>query len=330
MSTTAHIIRELFGHELLRTRRNADFLRNLVAWGLQFIIWLVIALALPYALEDAGMMTPEKHLPLLVLLDQLIRLVSQKTPDAPFRQYALLPVRRWQVLTAYMAHMALAPTNLIWLPTLWHCWWLLPIVLLSGYLYLAWWHAYKRLLMAIGKGTLISPFRGRRTTGLLACEMKMRLRLPALRLKMRNGLLGSILLLAVSLHVGHQAYTDFAVLYTLLFPSLPLLTSRPSYEQAYIGLLTTRMRSMAPLYRARYTAALLLLLPCTVLLLLPVHMGLLTPWRLTAWTLGTALLIYPALLCLAPRCRPDSPQAHILTGAALILPVMLVNTITLS
>lgn len=327
MGTTASITLELFRHEWLRTRRNADFLRNLVAWCLQFTLWLVISLTLPYALEDAGMMPPEEHLPLLVLLDQMIRLVSQKTPDVPLRQYALLPIRRWQVVAAYMAHMSLVPTNLIWLPTLWHRWWLLPIVLLSGYLYLVLWHTYRRMLMAIGSDTRISSSRVRRANGLLACEIKMRLRVPALRLKIRNGLLASLLLLAVSLQVRHPAYTDFAVLYTLLFPSLPLLTSRPGYERAYMGLLSTRMHSLAPLYRARYLAALVLLLPCTLLLALPVHMGMLTPWRMAGWVLGTALLIYPGLLCLAPRCRPDSPQAQILTGAALTLPVLLANAL---
>lgn len=328
MSTTASIISELFRHELLRTSRDAQFLRNIVVWSLQLLLWTIIAFTLPYALEDAGLKPVDEHLPLIVLLDLIIRLASQNTPALPIQQYALLPIRKWQIIAAYLARMAIVPTNFIWLPTLWHRWWLFAIILFSGYMYLLLWHTYKRMT-ATEKG--FSAFQSwiGQDNSLLACEMKMRMRLPALRLKIRNGLLASLMLLAVSMYVRHEAYTDFAVLYTLLFPSLPLLTSRLGYEQTYMSLLHTHMHSMRPLYMAKYLAAVLLLLPCTALLAIPVYIGLLSAYRLIAWTLGTAVLIYPVLLYVAPTCKVDSPQAQILTGATLTLPVLLTNIITL-
>lgn len=329
MSTTTGIISELFRHELLRTRRDAHFLSNIVARVLQLLLWIIIAFTLPYALKDAGINPLENHLLLLVFLDQAIRLLSQKTPDIQMQQYALLPVRKWQVLTAYLARMLFVPANLIWLYTLWNKWWLFAAILLSGYLYLALWHTYKRLLsIGFGKDSIASASWGRYANGLLACEIKMRLRLPALRTKIRNSLLGSLLLMVMSLYIRQEVYTDFAVLYTLLFPSLPMFVSRLGYEQAYMGLLSTRMQSLLPLYKAKYMAAILLLLPCTALLILPVSMGLISVLRLISWALITALLIYPALLFLAPHCKVDSPQSQILTAATLTIPVLLMNICT--
>lgn len=322
--TTTDIILELCRHEAVRVRRDVQFGRNCIVWFMQALLWCSVALSLPYLMETVGM-EPVRHLPLLVVADQLIRLMGQKTPDAPMRQYALLPVKRWQVMSAYLVRMAFVPANLVWIPAMWGQLWLLGVFVLSGYLYLVLWHAYKRLLLHganAGTACLAWLHYG---NGLVMCEMKMRLRVSALRYKMRNGMVASLMLVAVSLVVRQDAYTDFAVLYTLLFPSLPLLTSRLGYEQAYMGLLSTRMRSFVPLYRAKYLAAVLLLLPSTLLLLLPVSMSLLTAWRLAAWILGTAFVIYPALLCVAPRCRVDSPPAQILSLAAMTLPVMLVN-----
>lgn len=318
MGTTG-IIAELCRHEWLRARRDAHFRRNCLIWFLQSALWCSIAFSLPYALESMDM-AAAAHLPLLLCLDQVIRLVSQRTPDIPTLRYSLLPVRRRQVLAAYLVRMAFVPATLVWVPTLWRQWWLLGLFVISGYVYLALWHGYRHLI-AGGTGKVLMT----RTNGLLACEMKMRMRVPSLRHKIRNGLLASLLLLAVSLVMRNDIYTDFMVMYTLLFPSLPLLTSRLGYEQDYMGLLSTRLHSMAPIYRAKYVAALLLLLPSAALLAIPVACGLLTVWRLLAWTLGTAAVIYPALLYAAPQCKPDSPSAQMLTLAAFTLPVLLVN-----
>ncbi|MCM1515455.1 MAG: hypothetical protein NC080_03420 [Paraprevotella sp.] len=281
-----------------------------------------MALSLPYTLEAIGIET-ERHLPLLLLLDQLIRLVAQKTPDIPTRQYSLLPVRRWQVVTAHLVRMTFVSTTWIWLLALWHQLWLIGFFILSGYVYLALWHAYKHFFAGCD-GISSSWMRCR--NGLLACEMKMRLRIPALRYKMRNGLVAALMLIAVSLIVREDAYTDFVVLYTLLFPSLPLFTSRLGYEQSYMGLLSTRMHSMAPLYRAKYMAAVFLLLPSATLLTIPIAMGLLPIWRLAAWTSGTALGIYPILLYTSPKCKTDSPSAQLLSLATMTLPVLIVNS----
>ncbi len=314
---------ELIRHEVLRARRDAHFRRNCVLWVLQLMLWCSIALSLPHLLE-ASDIEAMQHLPLLLILDQLIRLVAQKTPDLPTTQYALLPVRRWQVLTAYLVRMTFVPTTLVWLPTLWQQWWLLGLFVLSGYIYLAWWHAYKHFIT--GRDGVLTSWMSH-WNGLLACEIKMRLRIPSLKYKMRNSLLASLMLVGISVILQEEMYTDFAVLYTLLFPSLPLLTSRLGYEQAYIGLLSTRMHSLAPLYRAKYLASVLLLLPSTALLTVPVAMGALPIWRLTVWVLTTALIIYPTLLCIAPRCKVDSPSAHLVSLATMTLPVLIAQTI---
>lgn len=320
MGTTS-IIAELCKHELLHARRDAHFRRNCIIWILQSILWCSIALSLPYTLEATGIKA-ERHLPLLLVLDQIIRLVGQKTPDIPTRQYSLLPVRRWQVMMAYLVRMTFVPATLVWLLVLWQKLWLIGFFILSGYIYLALWHVYKHF---IAKCDGMPVLWMRCWNGLLACEMKMRLRIPALRYKMRNGLLAALMLVAVSLIVQEKAYTDFVVLYTLLFPSLPLLTSRLGYEQTYMGLLSTRMHSMAPLYRAKYMAAVLLLLPSTIFLTIPVVMGLLPIWRLVAWTSGTAFVIYPILLCTSPKCKTDSPSAQLLSLATMTLPVLIIN-----
>ncbi len=298
-------------------------------WALQLLLWCTIALSLPYTLEELGIEAAE-HLPLLLCTDLLIRLVAQKTPDIPFGQYALLPVRRWQVVAVHLIRMTIVSTTWIWLPALWGQWWLMGGIVLNGYVYLVLWHGYKRLISRGSEAIPMAsaPWRFRNCAShIVNCELKMRLRIPSLRVKMRNGLLASLMLLGVSLIIRNEAYTDFAVLYTLLFPTLPLLTSRLGYEQAYRGLLHTRMHSLMPLYWAKYLAAVLLLVPCTALLTILVAMGTLSPWRLVAWTLLAALAIYPLLLALAPRCKVDSPSSQMTSLLAMTLPVAAANVI---
>ena len=122
-------------------------------------------------------------------------------------------------------------------------------------------------------------------------------------------------------------YTDFTVLHTLTVPTLPLLTARLGYEQAYMPLLSTRMHNLRAVYRAKYIAALLMLMPGILILLLPVAMGTLSWERLAGWIMAVAVLIYPTLLTCAPRSEIGSPTAQIVTLATLALPTTIAQAI---
>ena len=122
-----------------------------------------------------------------------------------------------------------------------------------------------------------------------------------------------------------EIYTDFTVLHTLTFPTLPLLTTRLGYEQSYMPLLYTRMHNLRAVYRAKYIAALLMLMPGILILILPVAMGTLSWQRLAAWTAAVAVLIYPTLLMCAPKGKVGSPTAQLLTLATLTLPILIIQ-----
>ena len=122
-----------------------------------------------------------------------------------------------------------------------------------------------------------------------------------------------------------ELYTDFTVLHTLTFPTLPLLTTRLGYEQAYMPLLHTRMHNLRAVYKAKYIAALLMLMPGILILLLPVAMGTLSWQRLACWTMVVALLIYPTLLLCAPKGKTGSPTAQLLSRATLTLPILIIQ-----
>jgi hypothetical protein len=153
------------------------------------------------------------------------------------------------------------------------------------------------------------------------------MRHPALHTKIRNGFFGALMLIAMSCILKEETYTNFVVLYTLTFPTLPLLSSRLGYEQAYMPLLHTRMHNLRAVYRAKYIAALLMLLPGILILLLPVAMGTLQWQRLAGWTMAVALLIYPTLLLCAPRSEVGSPTAQFITLLTLTLPIILTQII---
>ena len=102
-----------------------------------------------------------------------------------------------------------------------------------------------------------------------------------------------------------------------------LLTARLGYEQPYMSLLHTRLHNLRAVYRAKYIAALLMLLPGIAIMSLPVAMGTLAWQRLMGWTLAVALLIYPALLMLAPKGKVGSPMAQLLTLVTLTLPILI-------
>lgn len=319
-------IAELCRHEYLRERRSLHFSRNIVIWGLKFFLWTSMALALPHTLEASGIGITES-LPLLLLADQAMRWFSQRTPLLETHKYRTLPIKRWHIITAYLLRMLFMPINFIWIPTLWPQWWYLGLFILSGYLYLAFWHCYLHMMARNTWGQSIPHILD--TGGFLSCEMKMRLRHPGLRKKIRNGLLASILLTCLSIIMNQGFYTDFVVLHTLTFPTLPLLTARLGYEQRYMPLLHTRMHNLKGVYLAKYMAALLLLLPSIGILLLPVAMDILSWQRLVAWTSATAFGIYPALLWGAPHSEVGSPTAQMLTLATLMLPILIVQVLNI-
>ena len=326
MNIALRNIAELCRHEYLRERRSMHFSRNVIIWSLKIVLWTCMALALPRTLEAAGIGIGES-LPLLLITDQIIRWFSQSTPPLNWHQYSTMPIRRWHVLAAYLLRMLFTPTNFIWLPALWTRWWLLGWFILSGYAYLACWHAFlyitRRRKTEMSTSSTIAN-----GGGLLSCELKMRMRHPALSRKIRNGFIASIMLVGMSTMMDSEAYTDFAILYTLTFPTLPLLTARFAYEQAYMPLLKTRMHGFGALYRAKYIAALLLMLPCIAMLLMPMAMGLLPAERLLGWTVATALLIYPTLLLCAPQGETGSPTAQFATLLTLTLPIILTQIIS--
>lgn len=317
-------IAELCRHEYLRERRSLHFSRNIIIWGLRLVLWTSIALAIPHTLEATGI-SIEESLPILLLADQALRWFSQDTPVLDTHKYRTLPIRRWHVITAYLFRMLFTPINFVWLPTLWSQWWFLGLFILSGYLYLACWHTYLRITERKTWGQSIPHILD--TGGLLSCEMKVRLRHQGLRKKIRNGIIASVMLSGLSIMMNNELYTDFVVLYTLTCPTLPLLTARLGYEQEYMALLHTRLHSLKGVYLAKYTAALILLLPSFVILILPIVMDTLSWQKLVAWTLATAFVIYPALLLGAPRSEVGSPTSQILTLSTLTLPIIITQII---
>ena len=315
-------IAELCRHEYLRERRSMHFTRNIIIWSQKLVLWTSMALALPRTLESAGISIGES-LPFLLLTDQIIRWFSQSTPAYNAQQYRLMPIRKGHVLAAYLLRMLFMPINFIWLPAVWPEWWLLVLFILSGYVYLACWHTYLHLTRHTDMPHGIPNFIDK--GGLLSCELKLRTRHPELRKKIRNGLVSALILTGISIYLDMELYTDFTVLHTLTFPTLPLLTTRLGYEQAYMPLLHTRMHGLRAVYRAKYMAALLMLLPGIIILLLPVAMGTLSWQRLAAWTMAVAVLIYPTLLMCAPKGKVGSPTAQLLTLATLTLPILIIQ-----
>lgn len=312
--------------EYLRWRRGAQFSRDNISRLLSLALWIVTAIAVRDFLGATGTKAAE-HLPALLLTDLLLRLVSQQTP--PMQRYgtALIRIRRWQSITVYLLTMTLTPVTLVWIPAVMPQWWLMGLFVLDGYVYLALWHTYRHITeRGTGRlGVLQARMTGR---GLFACEMKMRLRHAGLRTRIFNGLLASMLLTAVSIYIDNVAYTDFTVLYALTFTSLPLLSAGLGYEQDYMPLLTTRLHGLGQVYRAKYLASLLMMLPGILLMMLPLTCGTLSLYRLAGWTLLTAIALYPALLKFAPQTRPNSPTAQIITLTVLALPPLLAHVCT--
>lgn len=326
MNNALRNIAELCRHEYLRERRSMHFTRNIIIWSLKIVLWTSMALALPRTLESAGISIGE-GLPLLLLTDQIIRWFSQSTPAYNALQYRLMPIRNWHAIAAYLLRMLFMPINFIWLPALWPQWWLISLFILSGYMYLACWHAF--LSMTRKRGTQVGSSSSIAWGGgLLSCELKIRMRHPSLSRKIRNGLIVSIMLTAMSIMMESEAYTDFAILYTLTFPTLPMLTARFGYEQPYMSLLRTRMHGFGALYRAKYIASLLAMLPCICLLLIPIVLGAVSAGRLLGWTIATGFVIYPTLLLCAPRSEIGSPTAQFITLLTLTLPIILTQIIS--
>lgn len=324
MSASKNIIL-LLRLEYLRWRRGRVFSYDAFSQYLTLALWIIISISVPHFLEQTGQEASD-IMPALLLADQLLRWISQKTPSWQPSNISLLPIRKWQYTMAYLVRMIAMPISFVWIPAIWPRWWLLGLFLLDGYVYLALWHFYKQMILSVTNNRLYTTTKtaGR---GLLSCEMKMRLRHHGLRTRIINGLLSSLLLSVLCTVVDSPTYTDFAVLYTLTFASLPLLTAKFGYEQNYMSLLATRLHGFGQVYRAKYIAAILWMLPGLILLTLPIMSGILTATRLVGWTLFTALLLYPALLLMAPKTPPGSPTAQVITLLTLTIPVFVAGFI---
>lgn len=326
MKSALRNIAMLCRHEYLRQRRSMHFTRNIIIWSLKIVLWTSMALALPRTLEASGINVGES-LPLLLITDQIIRWFSQSTPTLDILPYRTLPIRRNHVVAAYLLRMLLVPINLIWLPALWPQWWLVGLFILSGYIYLGCWHTF--LYLTKNKDNSHYGIGIMNKGSFLSLEIKMRLRHPMLSRKIRNSLLCSLILTALCTMMNQDVYTDFTILYTLTFPTLPLLTTRLGYEQTYMSLLHTRMHGLGAIYRAKYLAALLCLLPSILILLLPITAGALSWERLIGWLMAVALLIYPTLLLCAPKGKVGSPMAQLITLATLTLPILITQIFNL-
>ena len=322
MTQTTRIITELCRHELLRERRSFYFSRNILIWTLYLVMWLGVSVSLVGLLQQMSLPYGQYVL-LLLLTDHILRWFTQKTPKSDIHHYSLLPLRRWQFYLWYSVRLLFLPLNFIWLPALWPHWWLILLFVLNGYVYALCWHVYLALSRKAGFLSLLSV----RGSSLLMCDLKLRFRHPALRQKMRNGLAASVVMILLSTWLGQQYYTDFAVIYTLTFPTLPLLSARLGYEQKYMPLLKTRMHGLVPVYLNKFMASLLMLMPSTVLLLYACAMGSLDAVRLLVYVLTVAFCIYPLLLCCAPRCEISSPSAQLVTLLTLTIPVAIINLI---
>ena len=322
MTQTTRIITELCRHELLRERRSFHFSRNILIWTLYLVMWLGVSVSLVGLFQQMSLPYGQYVL-LLLLTDHILRWFTQKTPKYDIHHYSLLPLRRWQFYLWYSVRLLFLPLNFIWLPALWPHWWLILLFVLNGYIYAICWHAY----VATSRKINFSPFTIIGRESLLTCDLKLRFRHPALQQKIRNGLVASVMLILLSTLIDQQYYTDFAVLYTLTFPSLPLLSARWGYEQSYMSLLQTRMHGLSSLYLNKYLASLLMLIPSVILLILPVALHSLDCSRLLLYLLLVALVIYPMLVRFAPRCEVSSPTAQITTLFTLTIPIVIINLI---
>ena len=325
MKLALRMIIELCRHEIIRERRSLHFSRNILIWTLKLVLWINVSVNL--ALELGGDELSWQVVVALLGVDQFLRWTTQRTPTLSTEHYQLLPIRQGDVRIAYMVRLIFLPLNFIWLPVVWPHWWMLALFILNGYIYAACWLWIQKIFSRGEHHSYVSNLLRKSTP--LMCDFKLQMRHPALHTKIRNGFFGALMLIAMSCILKEETYTNFVVLYTLTFPTLPLLSSRLGYEQAYMPLLKTRMHSLRPIYWAKYLAAILLLLPCAVLLFIPVAFDVLSPARLIGWVLIVALGIYPLLVRWAPRSEVSSPTSQLITLAVLTLPVLINKIIKL-
>ena len=319
------MIIELCRHEIIRERRSLHFSRNILIWILKLVLWINISLNL--ALELGENTLSWQVVVALLGVDQFLRWTTQSTPTLRSEHYKLIPIKQRDVRIAYMARLIFLPLNFIWLPVVWPHWWMLILFILNGYIYAACWIWTQKLLGRGDQHSYVSKLLRNSTP--LMCDFKLRMRHPALRSKIRNSFFGALMLIVMSCFLREETYTNFVVLYTLTFPTLPLSTSRLGYEQAHISLLKTRMHSLRPIYWAKYQAAILLLIPCAMLLLIPVALNVLSLAQLSFWILIVALIIYPILIRWSPMSEISSPTSQIITLSVLTLPILINKIIKL-
>lgn len=315
-------ILEICRHEWLRERRRTSFVREMVVWWLKLGVWICACLSASETMRATGASAYES-LPYLIIADQVLRWMIQQTPEKNTLPYQLLPIRKWQLETVYALRLTLMPINFMWLPVIWPQWWLTVVFLLSGYFYLWCWRAY----LGLSNKVAGQPLGLNVKNGFLACEFKLRFRHPKLVTKLRNSLIASAMLIGISCLGESDAYIDFAVLYALVSPSLQLLTCNLGYEQAHMPLLKTRLHSLQPVYKAKYIASLIMMLPAWILMLLPMALKMIAWQSVLMWSAIVALVVYPALLKWAPKGELGTPTAQITTLVTLTLPILIIQTI---
>ena len=122
-------------------------------------------------------------------------------------------------------------------------------------------------------------------------------------------------------------FQEFAILYAMLAPSLPVLASRHAWDEDSMGLLKSRMHTTRPIDTARYIVSVLYASIAAILLSLPASMGYISLPLVIAWYAITTIVIMPILTRYAPKTKKDSPTSQIVTLASLTFPILIFHQI---
>lgn len=261
-------------------------------------------------------------LPALIISDHIIRLLLQTTPSPFGPRFRHLPIPRYALHLAYALRYTLMPINYIWVAALWPQWWLCPIFIANGFAYLALRHVSLTLAHKTAKKMPCPITAGR---GYISREMRLRWRTPSIRRKITGSALCATIMTALaSINTDFQ---EFAILYAILAPSLPVLASRHAWDEDSMGLLKSRMHTTRPIDTARYIVSVLYASIAAILLSLPASMGYISLPLVIAWYAITTIVIMPILTRYAPRTKKDSPTSQIVTLASLTLPILIFHQI---
>lgn len=302
----------------IEKRRSIHFKRDIIIWTLQFALWILFA----WSMRRYGPQSLQQHIPELIISDFIIRLLFQTTPNYKFTHYHHLPIPRHSLRIAYALRYALMPINYIWLPALWPMWWLAPVFMANGYVYLAFRHIVVTLAHEWAKGISLPDITG---NGLISREMRLRWRTPAIRKKMTGSILCAFILTILAGITSD--IQEFAILYAMLAPSLPVLASRHAWDEDCMGLLRSRMHTTRPIDRARYYVSVIYASIAAILLCIPASTGHISTPTVMAWYVITTIVIMPILTYCAPKTKKDSPTSQIVTLASLTLPILIFHQI---